>query len=56
MQKSTYEEWPGFYSKTKQDGYTFFPAMSNSVVRFSQGMGRELEIIKDRFLSGEYIM
>lgn len=46
----------GFTARQSRMVIHFSPAMSNSVVRFSQGMGTELEIIKDRFLSGEYIM
>lgn len=46
----------GFTARQSRMVIYFSPTMSNSVVRFSQGMGRELEIIKDRFLSGEYIM
>lgn len=33
----------------------FSPTMFNSAVRFSQGVGRLLETVKGRFLSGEYI-
>lgn len=53
--KSPPRSGQGFTARQSRMVIHFSSTMFNSAVRFSRGVGRELESIKGRFLSGEYI-
>lgn len=53
--KSPPKSGQGFRARQSRMVIHFSPTMFNSAVRFSQGVGIELETIKGRLLSREYI-